>query len=290
MKEQEITTEKTLRLLMPQWQGGNNEAYILGAKLLSWLAPESDDPLIEVPIESSPELLEKKDGIVARGALLKQMKAVQHIINAYEPDRIVMFGGDCLVGQTPYAYLNERYKGELGMLWIDSHGDISTPEEYENANTMVLGNLLGEGDQEFAKEVKVPLKPQNVMFAGIKPKTHESEKIERLGIHFIGPKEAANTSDAVLKWISDNNIKHLAIHIDVDILDPKSFRSQIFAKPEPIAIDWAEGEMNFSQVARLIKDVSSQVNVVGLGITEHMPWDAIHLKNFLAELPILHQK
>lgn len=281
-------TEKTLRMLMPQWQGGNNEeAYTLGAKLLSWLAPESDDTLIEVPIETNPELLEKKDGIVARGALLKQMKAARNIIHAYEPDRIIMFGGDCLVGQAPYAYLNERYEGELGMLWIDSHGDISTPNEYENANTMVLGNLLGEGDKEFADEVNVLLKPQNVMFAGLKPKDHESELVERLGIRCAGPEELIHNSDSVLKWISDNNIKHLAIHLDVDILDPKLFRSQIFAKPEPLTIEWAEGEMTFSQVARLIQDVSNKTNVVGLGITEHMPWDAINVKNFLAQLPIL---
>lgn len=36
-----------------------------------------------------------------------------------------------------------------------------------------------------------------------------------------------------------------------------------------------------------IKGVSSRTTVVGLGITEHMPWDAINLKNFLAQLPIL---
>ena len=29
---------KTLRLLFPQWQGGNNPPYYLGAKLLDWLA------------------------------------------------------------------------------------------------------------------------------------------------------------------------------------------------------------------------------------------------------------
>lgn len=287
MEQQKTTTAKTLRLLMPQWQGGNNQAYVLGAKLLAWLAPPSDDPLIEVPIENNPELLEKEEGIFARRALLKQLKAAQDIINANKPDRIVVFGGDCLVGQAPYAYLNERYEGNLGMLWIDTHGDISTPQEYENANTMVLGNLLGEGDPEFAKEVKIPLKPQHVLFAGLKPKKIESDRIERLGIRSVGPEELVKGSDAILKWIADNNIQHLAIHLDVDILDPKLFRSQVFAKPEPLSIDWAEGEMSLSQVAKLLKEVSMQTRIVGLGITEHMPWDAINLQSFLAELPIL---
>lgn len=42
---------ETLRLIMPQWQGGNNPAYSLGAKLLAWLAPAANGtPQIEVPI------------------------------------------------------------------------------------------------------------------------------------------------------------------------------------------------------------------------------------------------
>ena len=35
---------KTLRLLFPQWQGGNNPPYYLGAKLLDWLAPAASGP------------------------------------------------------------------------------------------------------------------------------------------------------------------------------------------------------------------------------------------------------
>lgn len=283
-------SKNTLRMLMPQWQGGNNEAYILGAELLSWLAPESNDPFVKVPIETNTELLKKSKGVVAREALLKQLDSAKNIIDSHKPDRIVMFGGDCLVVQSPYAYLNERYEENLGVLWIDSHGDISSPEEMSNANTMVLANLLGEGDEEFAGKVNVPLKPENVMFAGIQPKDHEVEFIDRLGIRSIGPDEASNDSDAVSKWISDNNIEHLAIHLDLDVLDPEVFRNLIFAKPEPLSIDWAEGEMTFKQVSRLIKDVSEQTNIVGLGITEQIPWDAINLKSFLSELPILNEK
>lgn len=44
-------TKKTIRLLMPQWQGGNNPNYSFGAELLAWLAPDSDQPLIHVPIQ-----------------------------------------------------------------------------------------------------------------------------------------------------------------------------------------------------------------------------------------------
>ena len=48
------TNDRTLRLLFPQWQGGgNNPPYILGARLLNWLAPKSEGPFEEVPVSST---------------------------------------------------------------------------------------------------------------------------------------------------------------------------------------------------------------------------------------------
>jgi arginase len=133
---------KTIRLLMPQWQGGNNPAYMLGARLLAWLAPGSTDPVIEVPVaadDGMPVVLD--NGILARQALLRQLQAARDIIEAEAPDRIIVFGGDCLVEQAPFAYLNERYGGKLGVLWIDAHPDVATPNERQTGHTMVLGSL-----------------------------------------------------------------------------------------------------------------------------------------------------
>src|SRR3546814_4330178 len=44
-------TFTTLRLNMPQWQGGDEPAYRFGSELLRWLAPPHDGPeeSVEVP-------------------------------------------------------------------------------------------------------------------------------------------------------------------------------------------------------------------------------------------------
>ncbi|UQZ88375.1 arginase [Deltaproteobacteria bacterium Smac51] len=288
------TDKKTLRLLMPQWQGGNNGiTYPLGARLLAWLAPESDSPLVEVPVEpfdgSAPPL---ENGVVWRTRLLKQLRASEAIIKAYEPDRIVNFGGDCLVSQAPFAWLNERYQGELGVLWIDAHPDVTTPKQWQNAHAMVLGHLLGEGDADFTAEVKVPLKPRKVMLAGIdETSNQEAEVIKRLGLRVVGQRAMAESSAQVLDWIGEAGIKHLAIHLDLDILDPKLFRSLLFAEPQaaPDAFKGIpQGHLTFTQVGRLISDISARTDVVGLSIAEHMPWDDIHLQDFLKGIPILN--
>ncbi|MBD1373290.1 arginase family protein [Hazenella sp. IB182357] len=302
-------TKKTIRLLMPQWQGGNNPNYAFGAELLAWLAPESDQLQIRVPVQTYDGTpLENENGMNGRKQLLKQLKSAHHILDAYQPDRVVMFGGDCLVEQAPFAYLNERYGGELGLLWIDAHTDLVGYIGYDNGHTLPLGNLLGEGDEEFAKHVKTPLKPEHVFIAGlttpteqeaeviyerfqklgIVPADSEAEMIQRLGIKTAGAGEIINSTQSIHEWINEKNIKHLAIHIDLDVLDPKTFRSLIFAKPEDPFHLSPKGSLQFIHLQKILKELSEETDIVGLGITEHMPWDAIELKKLLADIPILN--
>lgn len=72
MSPTERTT--TLRLLMPQWQGGNNPPYHFGAQLLAWLAPPASGPVETVDVESPASgALPIEGGIVGRRALLAQL-------------------------------------------------------------------------------------------------------------------------------------------------------------------------------------------------------------------------
>ena len=293
------TNATTLRLLFPQWQGGNNPPYHFGSQMLSWLAPEAAGPVEQVTVpQPDGEALEVEDGIVGRRALLAQLSDVRRLINKHQPDRLVILGGDCLVDLAPFAYLNERYDGDLAVLWVDTHPDVMTPKESEHGHTMVLGNLLGEGDADFVEAVKRPIKPQNVMFAGRRDTFEtfpeilamETALIERLKLRSAGPSDLADTSEPVLDWLKSIDAKHLAIHFDLDVLDPTLFRSLLFANPDPSAppMDrYPSGKMTMEQVVRLLSDVSKAVDVVGLGITEHLPWDSLALKTMLSKLPLI---
>ncbi|WP_367566004.1 arginase family protein [Lacrimispora sp.] len=279
----------TLRLIMPQWQGGNNPPYSFGAKLLAWLAPEAGNiPQVEVPVVPyDGSELPTENGVFAQTVLLQQQRSARKIIEAHQPERIIVFGGDCLVSQAPFAYLNEKYHGKPGVLWLDSHPDVSTPEMYINEHAMVLGNLLGEGDPVFSKEVKMPLNPELIMYGGLRETSpEEAEIVSRLKLRKAGPEDLADDSGPVLQWIQEKGIEHLAIHFDMDVLDPTLFRSLLFSNPDGTQIDAPSGKMTLSQILKLIGDVSQQTDVVGLSIAEYLPWDALNLHNFLASLPI----
>ncbi|MFC4209900.1 arginase family protein [Pedobacter petrophilus] len=303
MKNEKIKNEEkknsTLRLLFPQWQGGNNESYVFGSEMLSWLAPDASGPIERVTVQQPDgNPLTVEDGIVARKVLLEQARDARRLIDKHQPERIVVLGGDCLVSLSPFAYLNEIYEGELAVLWLDTHPDIMTKDVFQHAHAMVMGNLLGEGETDFTQLVKKPIKPGNVMFAGIRdtlPSLPDVLRVEenlfkRLDLRRAGPNTLAKSSEPVIEWLRGIGAKQLAIHFDLDVLDPTLFRSLLFANPDP-SVPKIEGSpsgaMNMAQVIRLLSDVSKEVDVVGLTIAEHLPWDSMALKNMLGRLPLI---
>lgn len=290
---------KTLRLIMPEWQGGDydlsvstGEIYPLGARLLAFLAPASDAETVIVPIAEYAKGVkrEKENGVVHQKIIVEQARVAMEILERKKPDKVVTFGGECLVSLAPFAYLNERYDGDLGVLWIDAHPDVSTPANHDREHAMVLGNLLGGGDPLMAAEVKRKIDPRKVLLLGQEnfDSPREREIVESFGLTVINPGEAKRDCDAALKWLGENKITNLAVHLDLDVLNPANFYSQLTR--DPFATErfpTVTGLLDLRQITRLLLDVSSRVNVVALTIAEYMPWDALYLSKMMERLPIM---
>ena len=65
-------------------------------------------------------------------------------LRASAPDIVVTVGGTCGVEAAPVAYLNERYDGNLAVVWFDGHGDLNSPATSPSGHFhgMVLRTLL----------------------------------------------------------------------------------------------------------------------------------------------------
>ena len=285
--------ETTLRLIMPQWQGGNLADYHFGTEVLAWLAPPASGPVEVVPVpEPMPgERLAIEDGIVARSAVLAQARAAREVIEKHRPHRIVTLGGDCLVDLAPVAYLKARYGDRLGVLWVDARTDARTPEHTPNAHAHVLGALLGQANPGLVAEAGTLLTPSRVMFAGLDElRPDEAEVMARLGLRKTRSADLADTAAPILDWIRDEGIGHLAIHLDLDVFDPKAFGPQVVNKPDApsdFRVGVPRGRMTPPQVARLLADVAEACDVVGLAVTEYVPWEAIETRKLLSRLPLL---
>lgn len=284
--------DKTLRLNMPQWQGGTEPAYRFGAELLRWLAPVHEGPQETVAIPAfDGQPLPIEQGIKGRTALLTQARAARAAIERHQPDRIVTLGGDCLVDLAPMAYLNRRHDGKLGVLWVDAHPDVMSAAEFSHAHAHVLGMLLGRGDADFTAEVERKLDPARVMIAGMSDWTQaEGPILQELGIRHTPAASIADTSQPVLDWIKAEGITHLAVHFDLDVLHAAHFSPLLFNKPDQSqgAFDGiVQGTMRLEQIVRLLQDVGGACDMVGLAFAEFLPWDMLRLRNAMASLPIM---
>lgn len=280
----------TIRLIMPQWQGGNNPDYAFGSELLAWLAPKSKATKeIRVPMNEQSEL-QLEDGVVGRQAVTEQLLSAKGILTDEKPERVIVLGGDCLVEQAPIDYLNGLYD-DLGVLWIDAHPDTSSPETMRHSHAMVLANLLGDGDKQLASKVDHPLKHEQVAFVGLnEPADYEAEYVAQDGLTDIRHETIEKTIAATKKWLKDNSFRHVMIHFDVDALDPTYFHSTLLANPYGEPIDAPKGVMHLHEVVELAKAVSEETGVVGFGITEHLPWDMIRLRDSLSQIPIFNDE
>lgn len=288
-------SSRTLRLIFPQWQGGDNPPYYLGSKLLAWLAPDPIGPVEEVPVAApTGEPLHEEDGIRGRHFVVEQLSQARSFIARHAPDSLAVLGGDCLVSLAPFSWLAERHGDKLGVLWIDSHPDVQTPAQYKNAHAHVLGALMGNGDADLTAAVGHPIPARNIMIAGIHdPLEYEARFIVEHGIRTCSPEAVRAGAEPVMQWLEESGIEVLAIHFDLDVLDPANFRSVLFARPGRGEDDFgnvAEGKLDIAEVVTLINQATSRKPAVGITVAEHLPWNAVHLKDMLRQLPLLGSK
>ncbi|MCJ2182512.1 arginase family protein [Novosphingobium sp. 1949] len=287
-----IDPKSVLRLNMGQWQGGDQPMYRVGAHVLAALAPAPTGPVetIAVPPATHEERTVEQ-GIKSRPAVLRQFREAQAAIARHAPEAIVTLGGDCLVDLAPMAYLNERYEGDLAILWVDAHPDIMGPEQYSHSHAHVLGNLMGYGDPDFGGAVPRPVKPEQILYVGVNDMLeYEQDFVARHAISVLSPSAIAENPGAVREWFAKRGYSRVAIHYDLDVLDPALYPFLYFTNPhvDPSEFDGlAKGKMTMEQVAKILKDVATVCEVVGIAIAEFLPWSLEPIKNGLETLPLL---
>ena len=118
---------------------------------------------------------------------------------------------------------------KLGVLWVDAHGDINTPETSPSGNIhgMPLATLLGFGAGELTSIAGADAKisPTNVALVGIRSldsgekkrlketgvQVHTMSDIDRQGVHQIMKKALARVTDGT---------DFVHVSLDLDAVDP----------------------------------------------------------------------
>lgn len=279
--------KRVLRLNLPVWQGGDRPHYRIGGRVLAAIAPDAQGPEETVPVpHATSEARPVDGGIVSRAALLDILAAARAAIDRHAPDAIVALGGDCFVDLAPFAWLSERYGDVLAVLWVDAHPDVMGAAETRSAHAHVVALLVGEGDPALAGTVRRPVDPARILYVGLgETSPAEADFIRRHGIASL-----PGSPGPVLAWLRATGASKVAVHFDLDVLDPSLHGYLLFHDPSPAPGAWdavPKGRMRFDEVAALLQAVAAEADIVGLGISEFMPWEMIRLSGALATLPLL---
>lgn len=164
-----------------------------------------------------------------------------------------------------------REVDDVGVLWLDAHGDFNTPETTRSGflDGMALAILTGRCWYSLSRSIPGfrPIDERHVVLAGVRSLDpaeddllRDSEVLVARGV-FARPTELAERIDGALRELR-SKVRQLHVHIDTDVLDDAEARANQFAEPYGLT------SKELVDVARLAR---SQFEIVSIAVTAYDP-------------------
>ena len=88
----------------------------------------------------------------------------------------------------------------------------------------------------------------------------------------------AEDSKAIQDSLKTTGVTKVLVHFDLDVLDPAEIIAGVGVEPDG---------MKIAEAVRVINDIATHYELVGLTVAEFMPRIAIRMKRMLDGLPLL---
>lgn len=256
---------KHLNLLWPQWQGGPDRQVYHGAmQLCEEVSKQMELREIPVDLAEEPTLI---NNIRGYQSITSQLTIAVKTITDYSPSTIFTIGGNCSSSIASIAYLNHRFKGDLAVVWLDSHGDLNTPESSLSKlfTGMPIRHLLGEGAPEIGGNLVSYLKSEQIILAGTSDlDPAESEYIKMAELIVLPPQVLEASPETVSSFISSKGYTHVYVHVDMDVLQASAF---------PFSAWSSEAGITMKTLENILGDISNKFHIVGASLVEFVPSD-----------------
>ncbi|MHB1171308.1 MAG: arginase family protein [Lacisediminihabitans sp.] len=236
-------------IVVPQWQGsGSARAMRLvdGAEAIRGDLPAASTRLVDVPLEAGDE---QGTGIARFSSIGIVRERLAATLNEIEGPAVVI-GGDCAV---TYASAQRSVDATTAVVWFDAHADLNTPASSPSSaySGMVLRSLVDDG----------VVVPGRVILAGTRAlDDQESDYLVSSDVTHVSVDDLAG--DALESAIAASGATSVYLHIDVDVLDPGSFKC--VSSPEPFGLEPA-------RLVALIRALKSRWTLAGASITGFAP-------------------
>ena len=161
-------------------------------------------------------------------------KEAELVIQTLEAGKIpLVLGGDHSIAAGTVSGVAEFYrrsKQRIGLLWIDAHSDINTPESSPSGNVhgMPLGAIMGLFPSPLTDmfDFSPKVKPDNCVLVGIRDVDNvERENIRKAGIHTftmrdIDERGMRAVMEEALRLAGRNTVGY-HVSLDMDWIDPE---------------------------------------------------------------------
>jgi len=200
-------------------------------------------------------------------------RLAQLVLVSYEGGRTpLVLGGDHSIAVGTMSGMSEAFRRrnkKLGLIWLDAHADMNTPEISPSGNVhgMPMAAILGYGPAELTNiyDFQPKLLPENVVMVGIREvDKEERELVKRSGVRVFTMKEIdrrgiGNVMDEALSIVTANT-DGFSVTLDADFLDP--FDTPGVATPVRGGADYREAHLAMEMVADTGKMVSFEITEI----------------------------
>ena len=171
----------------------------------------------------------------------------------------LVLGGDHSLGAGSVAAAAawaRRSQKPIGLLWVDAHGDMNTPESSDSGNVhgMPLAALLGREPEELSSigAFSPKVLPQTTVLIGIRNlDTAEKQHVRASGVHVFTIKDIDRLGIAAVMEqalaIATRGTAGLHVSFDVDVCDPSIAPG--VGTPVKGGLDYREAHMVMELVA-----------------------------------------
>ncbi len=214
------------------------------------------------------------------------LKVNEQITKDYsDVNKYLFLTGDHSNAAGIWASILNQTKGDLGLLWIDSHLDSHTPETSDSkaVHGMPISSLLGIGDKQLNSLTKYHLKPNNLCFIGTNSyEPAELDLLEKLKVKIFYTKDinSKNINQIFKEAISHitKNTAHFGISLDIDSMNNSEM---------PATGCYTKKGLKLSWVIDILHDIAKNPKFIGIELTEFNPELDKNEKTFLGIIKII---
>jgi arginase len=187
----------------------------------------------------------------------------------HQNESAIFLGGDHSISIGTVSAMH-GYSGDVGVIWVDAHGDFNTPDITPSGNVhgMSLACLMGRGPDELINIGKAgaKLKPSDaVILAARDLDSNEQRLLREMGVLVISMRDVDEMGASAAAHKALDHLSHLGkvhISLDMDSLDPQEAPG--VGTPVPGGLTYREGHL-------LMEIFSDSGKVSSLDIVEVNP-------------------